>query len=74
MVAISYSRKNPDYPVVYSSFGAMHTRVELLAVGLCEEQGRALMTEAEQEVKRLERLFKPACGGKCDGCGAECQG
>lgn len=57
MAAISYSQKNPNYPVVYSSFGAMHTRVELLAVGLSEEQGRGLMTEAEQEVKRLERLF-----------------
>lgn len=57
MAAISYSQKNPNYPVVYSSFGAMHTRVELLAVGLGEEQGRKLMAEAEQEVKRLERLF-----------------
>lgn len=57
MAAISYSQKNPDYPVVYSSFGAMHTRVELLAVGLSEERGRGLMTEAEQEVRRLERLF-----------------
>jgi thiamine biosynthesis lipoprotein ApbE len=57
VAAISYSQKNPDYPVVYSSFGAMHTRVELLAVGLSEEQGRALMTKVEQEVKRLERLF-----------------
>ena len=57
MAAISYSQKNPDYPVVYSSFGAMHTRVELLAVGLSEERGRELMTAAEQEVKRLERLF-----------------
>ena len=35
----------------------MHTRVELLAVGLDEEQGRGLMAEAEREVKRLERLF-----------------
>ena len=57
MAEISYSRKNPDYPIVYASFGAMHTRVELLAVGLDEEQGRGLMAEAEREVKRLERLF-----------------
>lgn len=57
MAEISYSRKNPDYPIVYASFGAMHTRVELLAVGLGEEQGRGLMAEAEREVKRLERLF-----------------
>lgn len=57
MAEISYSRKNPDYPIVYASFGAMHTRVELLAVGLSEEQGRGLMAEAEREVKRLERLF-----------------
>lgn len=57
MAEISYSRKNPDYPVVYATFGAMHTRVELLAVGLDEEQGRGLMAEAEREVKRLERLF-----------------
>lgn len=57
MAEISYSRKNPDYPIVYATFGAMHTRVELLAVGLDEEQGRGLMAEAEREVKRLERLF-----------------
>lgn len=57
MAEISYSRKNPDYPIVYATFGAMHTRVELLAVGLDEEQGRGLMAEAECEVKRLERLF-----------------
>lgn len=57
MAEISYSRKNPDYPIVYASFGAMHTRVELLAVGLGEEEGRGLMAEAEREVKRLERLF-----------------
>ena len=57
MAEISYSRKNPDYPIVYASFGAMHTRVELLAVGLDEEQGRGLMAEAEREVRRLERLF-----------------
>lgn len=57
MAEISYSRKNPDYPIVYATFGAMHTRVELLAVGLSEEQGRGLMVEAEREVKRLERLF-----------------
>lgn len=57
MAEISYSRKNPDYPIVYATFGAMHTRVELLAVGLGEEQGRGLMAEAEREVKRLERLF-----------------
>ena len=57
MAEISYSRKNPDYPIVYATFGAMHTRVELLAVGLGEEKGRGLMAEAEREVKRLERLF-----------------
>lgn len=57
MAEISYSRKNPDYPIVYATFGAMHTRVELLAVGLGEEQGLGLMAEAEREVKRLERLF-----------------
>ena len=57
MAEISYSRKNPNYPIVYAMFGAMHTRVELLAVGLGEEKGRGLMAEAEQEVKRLERLF-----------------
>lgn len=57
MAEISYSRKNPDYPIVYATFGAMHTRVELLAVGLGEEEGRGLMAEAEREVKRLERLF-----------------
>ena len=57
MAEITYSQKNPEYPIVYAAFGAMHTRVELLAVGLGEEQGRKLMAEAEQEVKRLERLF-----------------
>ena len=57
MAEISYSRKNPDYPIVYATFGAMHTRVELLAVGLDEEQGRGLMAEAEREIRRLERLF-----------------
>lgn len=57
MAEISYSRKNPDYPIVYATFGAMHTRVELLAVGLGEEQGRGLMAEAEREIRRLERLF-----------------
>lgn len=57
MAEISYSQKNPDYPIVYAAFGAMHTRVELLAVGLSESVGRELMAEAEQEVKRLELLF-----------------
>ncbi|MBR4994584.1 MAG: FAD:protein FMN transferase [Alistipes sp.] len=40
-----------------ASFRAMHTKVELLAVGVDDEKGRDLMQRAEAEVRRLERLL-----------------
>lgn len=43
--------------MVYASFMAMHTKMELLAVGVEEQAGRELIEEAEAEVRRLERLF-----------------
>lgn len=52
-----HSTKNPRYPVTYLSFYAMHTRVEVVAVGLDECAGRGLAQGVEAEVKRLERCF-----------------
>ena len=52
-----HSTKNPRYPVTYLSFYAMHTRVEVVAVGLDECAGRGLAQGVETEVKRLERCF-----------------
>ena len=52
-----HSTKNPRYPVTYLSFYAMHTRVEVVAVGLDECAGRGLAQSVETEVKRLERCF-----------------
>lgn len=52
-----HSTKNPRYPVTYLSFYAMHTRVEVVAVGLDECAGRDLAQSVETEVKRLERCF-----------------
>lgn len=43
--------------MVYASLGAMHTKVELLAVGVEEQAGRDLIARAEAEVRRLERLM-----------------
>ena len=52
-----HSTKNPLYPVTYLSFYAMHTRIEMVAVGLDECVGRELTQSVEAEVKRLERCF-----------------
>ena len=52
-----HSTKNSRYPVTYLSFYAMHTRVEVVAVGLDECAGRDLAQGVEAEVKRLERCF-----------------
>ncbi len=52
-----HSTKNPLYPVSYLSFYAMHTRVELVAVGLGEPAGRELSQRVECEVKAMERRF-----------------
>ena len=52
-----HSTKNPRYPVTYLSFYAMHTRVEVVAVGLDECAGRDLAQGVEAEVKRFERCF-----------------
>lgn len=52
-----HSTKNPRYPVTYLSFYAMHTRVEVVAVGLDECAGRDLAQGVEADVKRLERCF-----------------
>ena len=52
-----HSTKNPRYPVTYLSFYAMHTCVEVVAVGLDECAGRDLAQSVETEVKRLERCF-----------------
>ena len=52
-----HSTKNPLYPVSYLSFYAMHTRVELVAVGLEESVGRDLAQRVEGEVKAMERRF-----------------
>ena len=52
-----HSTKNPLYPVTYLSFYAMHTRIEMVAVGLDECAGRELAQSVEAEVKRLERIF-----------------
>ena len=52
-----HSTKNPFYPVSYLSFYAMHTRVEIVAVGLEESIGRELAQRTEDEVKAMERRF-----------------
>ncbi len=52
-----HSIKNPLYPVTYLSFYAMHTRVELVAVGLDECAGRELSQRVEADVRDMERRF-----------------
>ena len=52
-----YSTKNPLYPVTYLSFYAMHTRIEMVAVGQQECAGRELAQLLEAEVKAMERRF-----------------
>lgn len=52
-----YSTKNPLYPVTYISFYAMHTRIEMVAVGQQECAGRELAQLLEAEVKAMERRF-----------------
>lgn len=52
-----YSTKNPLYPVTYISFYAMHTRIEMVAVGQQECAGRELAQQLEAEVKAMERRF-----------------
>ena len=52
-----HSTKNPLYPVTYLSFYAMHTRIEIVAVGLDECASRELAQSVEAEVKSLERIF-----------------
>lgn len=52
-----HSTKNPLHPITYLSFYAMHTRIEMVAVGLDECAGRDLAQRVEAEVKTMERRF-----------------
>lgn len=52
-----YSDKNPDHPVAYAGFYAMHTRIETVVTDIDEERARELADSIEAEVKSLERLF-----------------
>ncbi|MCQ2143400.1 MAG: FAD:protein FMN transferase [Bacteroidales bacterium] len=50
-----HSLKNPAAPMVYSAFGAMHTRFELLFVEKDEERGRRIASRIEDCVNGLEK-------------------
>lgn len=52
-----YSTKNSLYPVAYASMRAMHTRLEMVLVGIPEERARALCEEVEADAAEMERRF-----------------
>lgn len=49
-----YSARNPQARVAYASFGAMHTVLETVLVGLPEPEARRLSEEIERLVLALD--------------------
>lgn len=52
-----YSTKNAHYPVAYASMKAMHTRLEMVLVGVAEDAARVLCEAVEADAAEMERRF-----------------
>ncbi len=52
-----FSNHNPKHPISSCRFDAMHTRIEMLFVGLAEKSGEALADEIHRVTKDMERRF-----------------
>lgn len=63
MEEFRYSTKNALYPVVYASMRAMHTRLEMVLVGVAEALARELAEAVEADTARMERLFNRHAAG-----------
>jgi thiamine biosynthesis lipoprotein len=56
-VQFTYSAENPQAPVAYASFEAMHTGLEIILVGLTEELARRLCDGAQALVEQAEKTL-----------------
>lgn len=63
MEEFRYSTKNALYPVAYASMRAMHTRLEMVLVGVAEALARELTEAVEADTARMERLFNRHAAG-----------
>ena len=63
MEEFRYSTKNALYPVAYASMRAMHTRLEMVLVGVAEALARELAEAVEADTARMERLFNRHAAG-----------
>ena len=50
-----YSAKNPDAPVAFASFGAMHSVFEIVVPGVSEQEARNVAAKAETMVAAVEK-------------------
>ena len=50
-----YSAKNPDAPVAFASFGAMHSVFEIVVPGVSEQKARNVAGKAEAMVAAVEK-------------------
>lgn len=57
MEEFRYSTKNELYPVAYASMRAMHTRLEVVLVGVAEPLARELAGAIEADTAEMERRF-----------------
>lgn len=57
MEEFRYSTKNELYPVAYAGVRAMHTRLEMVLVGVSEPLSRSLCESLERDVRAMERIF-----------------
>ena len=54
-VEFVYSAKNPDAPVAFASFGAMHSVFEIVVPGVSEQEARNVAAKAETMVAAVEK-------------------
>lgn len=52
-----YSAANPAAPVAFASFGAMHTIVEIVIVGMGEEQAKSAMQSCRTLIETLDDML-----------------
>lgn len=63
MEEFRYSTKNALYPVAYALMRAMHTRLEMVLVGVAEALARELAEAVEADTARMEHLFNRHAAG-----------
>lgn len=56
MEEFRYSTKNELYPVAYAGVRAMHTRLEMVLVGVSESLSRSLCESLERDVRAMEHI------------------